>query len=462
MRFSLSKLDISAISFACLLSAACFARGAVYDILIAVLLLAFTPILFVAASGARAVHHALRNSGIILLASVLIIIFIQQCLAQDLMTIPTSLHDKAALIQGIGRLLFLIFAFAIALCIGSSESSARVFLQTLLASGILFLSITFFITTAGGVSASAVRSFSHGFVNSNNAATYLGIMLLLTLAQSARFFKRPVHLLQKSLPSMIEQLNFVSMVKGFFLLFALLLILSGLFMTGSRAGILFSLLCSFFFVIIIALKTNLKALTRKWVATGAAVAMALLLTWSFVNFGQGFMQSLEHKEVDPQTRMEIFSAVMPMIRDHLWLGSGLGNFPALFQQYRPKNVSADGIIDKAHNSYLEFTAEMGLPAFIVLMAVLAQVGHLLYVGYKGRKERYVTPALGLAVWLLVGLHSLVDFPLQIPAIAALFVAIITICASQTDPRFSEPSQATDKPVSRTRIRKRKGIRPKDI
>lgn len=474
-RFAIHKLDIAAIVFAFLLSAACFARGAVHDIVIAVLLLGCIPILFVAISGTRTVHHALKNSGIILLACLLLVIFIQQYSsgylwwmqiqsAEMLQINPASLQDRAVWIQSIGRLLFLVFSFTISLCIGSSESSTRLFFQALLASSVFFLAITFFVITSSDVPSSPYRSFSHGFVNSNNAASYLGILLLLALAQSVRFFKRPAHLLRKPLSSCIEQLNIVVLIKGFFLLFSLLLIPSALFMTGSRAGIFFSVLCSFFFVIAIILKTSAGLHTRKWLAIiSGVVAVMALVAWSLINFGQGFLQALQQKELDSQTRLEIFSAVLPMIHDHLWVGAGIGNFPAMFQQYRPKNISADGIIDKAHNSYLEFTAEMGLPAFMVLMAVLVQVGYMLYVGYKGRKERYITPALGLVVWLLVGLHSLVDFPLQIPAIAALFVAIVTISASQADVRFSDPSHTSKNPaVTRLRIRKRKGIKPKEI
>ena len=131
----------------------------------------------------------------------------------------------------------------------------------------------------------------------------------------------------------------------------------------------------------------------------------------------------------------------------------------MFQQYRPGNISADGIIDKAHNSYLEFSSEMGLPMLLILMTALSWLGALLYNGVKGRKERYVTPALGLSIWLLAALYSLIDFPLQIPGLAALFIAITTVCASQADPRFSEPIQPStnrNAPVKRIRIRKRRG------
>lgn len=173
-----------------------------------------------------------------------------------------------------------------------------------------------------------------------------------------------------------------------------------------------------------------------------------------LNFGNVFLKTLEIEGVSGNTRLEIYSGIFPMIRDHLWLGVGLGSFPAAFMQYRPHSIFAEGMIDKAHNSYLEFAAEMGLPLFVILMGILLMMGYLLYGGVAKRKERYLTPIFGLSVLLLSGLHSLIDFPLQIPSIAALCIAIVTICASQTDPRFAQPAD-TSKSVTVKRIRIRK-------
>lgn len=467
---AVQRLDGVAVAFALLLSVGCLVRGAVDDSVIALLLLAALPMLWVAATHARAVHVPLRNMGLVWLVGLGVILCLQQlwpatgesaALWQQVRSITgvdvaaTLRFDKSVWLPSMGRVLLFIIAFVIALFIGSSESSARIFLQSLLVSGTVCLGITFFVATSDGVPRSAHNFYSHGFVNANNASNYLGIMLLLALAQAIRYFRVPVQNMQKFIYDTIERLNIMMVLRGSFMVFALLIALAGLFMTGSRAGVFFSLLCCIVFGWMLMHKMNLHSQVRRWLGLACAVLLVVILIWSFTNFGQATVAKLQTDGLGSNSRFDIFAAVLPMIGDHPLLGTGLGSFPSAFQPYRPQDVSTDGIIDKAHNSYLEFAAEMGLPALLLLLALLGRIGGWLWMGVKEREEHYTIPAFGLAVWLLMALHSLIDFPLQIPAIAALCIAILTVCVSQTDPHFCHPHPAPEAPVKRRRVRKRR-------
>jgi hypothetical protein len=48
-----------------------------------------------------------------------------------------------------------------------------------------------------------------------------------------------------------------------------------------------------------------------------------------------------------------------------------------------------------------------------------------------RRREKALPALGLSATILVGLHSLVDFSLQIPAVTLLYVLILAVSVSQS-------------------------------
>lgn len=109
-----------------------------------------------------------------------------------------------------------------------------------------------------------------------------------------------------------------------------------------------------------------------------------------------------------------------------------GAFPLAFRPYTPRSQAA-WVWDRAHNSYLENAFEFGLPAAALLFFSLAVVGWRLHAGVRTRKRHQGTPAFALACFAAAAAHSLVDFSLQIPAIAALFAAILGIGWAQSFP-----------------------------
>ena len=455
--FSLNGLDVAAIACAVMLSLGCLVKGAVYDTTIAIGMVVAMPILVLACVHARSVHRGVMMAGAAVFLMVVAMLLLQKI-------IPSSdVIDHAAWMRGVGRLLFLMMVFGMALLIGSAESSARLFFLALLISGTIAVTVTFFVATENGVPTTTHYSYRHGFVNANNAAAYLGVMLLLGLAQAARFFRNPANSIQKNVMNIIDRLSMMGIIKGVSLLFCLLLALAGLFMTGSRGGIFMALLTASVFCFMVIHRMQLARHLRYSIVSVIILIAGSICIWSFLNFGQVISNKIETNGVSANSRPDIFAAVMPMIADHPLLGTGLGSFPGAFQKYRPQNVSSDGIIDKAHNSYLEFAAEMGLPAFMVLLAALGWMGWQLYRGVKERHERYVTPAFGVSVWLLGALYSLIDFPLQIPGLAALFLAIIVVCVSQSDRRFCQPAPSvSNAPSKRVRIRKRRTTNVKPL
>jgi O-antigen ligase len=84
-------------------------------------------------------------------------------------------------------------------------------------------------------------------------------------------------------------------------------------------------------------------------------------------------------------------------------------------------------VDHAHNDWAEWTAEGGVP-MLVLMLAIAVTGFRLAIR---------------SVWALgiyaVFLHSLVDFPLQIPAIAALLFSFLAALCSESAGIVRRPS-----------------------
>lgn len=394
---TLPRLDVVAVLFAGLLSFTNLARGAVYEHTLIIACMLLVPLLFMALSSVKSTHGHLKIIGLIIFATMGAILAHQQY------------GMKVLKHQEIVFYAFMLLCFVIALCIGSSEFSARLFLLSTLASGTFCLALTFFVTR-NEVEPSADDAYTHGFIYSSDAATYLGVMLLLSLAQGARLFRRPAGNVKNVFREVIEKLEIQTILRSALFFISMLLVIASLIMTSEIGEIFLSLLIAGYFVLMLLLRMYARPRTRRIIVLCAVI----LLAWGFLNFGDTLADRIE---------------------DQRWSGSSL---PGTFM----------------HNGYMQFLHKMGAPAFIVIMACILYLATILYRGFKGRKERYITPALGFWILLLVLLHTFINTSINIPALAALVTAILTVCVSQTDPRFSAPPESSSKSVRRVRVRKK--------
>lgn len=115
-------------------------------------------------------------------------------------------------------------------------------------------------------------------------------------------------------------------------------------------------------------------------------------------------------------------------------GHGLDTFPQLFFQYRDTTIPwASPRYDKAHNAYLELILELGLIGFMSLMAAICVIILRLCAGVVRRRRNRIFPAWGLGAAILTGTHALLDFSVQIPAIALTFATILGVAYAQSWP-----------------------------
>ena len=130
---------------------------------------------------------------------------------------------------------------------------------------------------------------------------------------------------------------------------------------------------------------------------------------------------------DPQVadnlRLEMWKDATTLIRENPLLGTGLGTYYTIsprfqthFFQYR---------IDHAHNDYLEWAAELGVPAALLLFGSLWWLTFRLARTIRHIEQRsdlvLAAGCCGALCSLL--LHSLADFNTQIPANAMILAWI---------------------------------------
>ena len=216
--------------------------------------------------------------------------------------------------------------------------------------------------------------------------------------------------------------------KVFILSYITLLILTALILSLSRGGWVGSLISLTFMAIV--LLTNRYFTRKKLIAALAggflATAFIVLASTPVVERIRTLDQGTEVPNF--KARVTVWGGVAEMIKDHPLLGTGPGTFSTIFTQYQPPGVSPRYFM--AHNDYLHFISEAGLP----LIAVIIWMIIALY--RKGFRKMQNPSRLvrGITVGAMSGItailvHSISDFNLHIPANAILFTVLAAIVAA---------------------------------
>ncbi len=120
-------------------------------------------------------------------------------------------------------------------------------------------------------------------------------------------------------------------------------------------------------------------------------------------------------------RLNVYLASLPMLSEHWLTGIGLGSYDLLSPVYL-KGLPTALHFDHAHNEYLEFAVELGLPAagllFAWLAALMLRAGRGLSRLHQSADAHSTAVLVGTAAFAaLVGLfvHGWVDFGWRLPA-----------------------------------------------
>jgi O-antigen ligase len=198
-------------------------------------------------------------------------------------------------------------------------------------------------------------------------------------------------------------------------------------------------------------------------AWGAALAVIVLAGAATVALDTGRLRTrwealgkmFTESESVELYRVQMWRDTVPMVGDHLGLGSGLDTFGALSDSYRTFPSRARWA--QTHNDYLQWLAETGLVGAALALWFLWTLGRT--VAEKMRlaaDSRARQLVLGAALGcLLVLLQSLADFPLRIPANALLFASLwALISAPATGTVHNQRPAAAPEPVAHAEFRVR--------
>ena len=158
------------------------------------------------------------------------------------------------------------------------------------------------------------------------------------------------------------------------------------------------------------------AMWRKGRRSGAIRLWALALVFVAV----AGWAVLWNRFLDPDPlggRREILSGTVAMIAARPWTGFGLGTFRTVYPAYA--SVDFGAVVHHAHNDWAEWAADGGIPFSLMLLAIAVW-----------SVPRALRNLWGIGI-VAVFIHSLVDFPLQKPALELWLFAMLGALAAET-------------------------------
>lgn len=211
-------------------------------------------------------------------------------------------------------------------------------------------------------------------------------------------------------------------------------------MTGSRTGLILSII-SLVLVIILQKKAINYLLKSRLGRT--IVAIAILFSLVFMYFILQRESSISRlgqiDSASPDLRFQALPVIIKSIGDFFPWGSGFGTFDPVFRMREPDSMLFPTYFNNAHNDLLELIMASGLFGLVLLCAFLVLMVWMLVMMLRALPSKSMENSKTLrsgfawiAFVLIMLLASLTDYPLRTPLLGGLTVLAIVmaeICAA---------------------------------
>ena len=199
-------------------------------------------------------------------------------------------------------------------------------------------------------------------------------------------------------------------------------LLIALLATFSRAGLVFGVAALGF----LALLSLPRRSERRTLMIVAGVIAALLVVAAVVASSDlAVRSSARFGGVEGDLRWRIWNWSWPLVGIYFPAGGGIGSFTELFPSIERLGWVKPTNVNHVHNDYVEQLIELGIAAPLCwALAAAALASPVRYAWEQRRQPAGRVALVGAAMLALTALHSIVDYPLRRPAIAAAIMVAL--------------------------------------
>jgi O-antigen ligase len=214
-------------------------------------------------------------------------------------------------------------------------------------------------------------------------------------------------------------------LRGIVALCAALAILPLLVITGSRAGLVLSLIgVAAALWLYFSANTRFTLSRRTWaIVIGSTLAAMALLIWLGAAYSKiNAIDRAFYMSVGDDTRYTSLSTLLTMAKDYFPFGSGFGSFEFIYTKYEPVSSLDSTYLNHAHNDLVELVITGGIAGLLISFTFLMWLLAKAFATIKMRATRADDgfAALGAVLIVIVLAGSMADYPLRTPLIATFF------------------------------------------
>ncbi len=322
--------------------------------------------------------------------------------------------------------------FWLALQLGRDAGRARAMLWALALAG--------FAYAAYGLVTRYGQGASTNFIDREIFAAYAGLTLLACLSL----------LLAELRAASRRGASFALGTRALVLSLLSLCIGTALFLTQSRGGLVSALIGISALLVGFAVARGLRRRTLLVYGAGVLAAIAWMAAFS----GDAVIARLDGAAIHQDERIGLIRGTVRGVAERPLLGYGAGSFAAVFPMHQDPGIENSGYAH-AHNGFLEVALSGGVAALAAMLALFGWIATVCFLGLLRRRHEIVYPVLALAAMAFIGAHAMVDFTVQVPAVAVTFSALLGIGYAQSwqhrkprrRTRTKEPTSIAAQPVA---------------